>query len=59
MREHRCECGAVYHREEERYQSPGRGKHECIVCQRELEAWDGYVVPSYRLVKLPDAGNAD
>ena len=55
----RCPCGTVYHRTEERLASPGHGRHACVICDRLLEEWDGHVVPSFRLVKLPDVPNDD
>ncbi len=54
MRKVRCECGALYERTEEKYPSPGAGNHDCAFCERQLESWNGCVVPFYRLVKIPD-----
>jgi len=53
--ESRCPCGTIYERTEEPLPSRGKGEHRCIICDRLLEAWDGHVVPSFRLLRLPGA----
>jgi hypothetical protein len=48
-----CQCGAVYKRSEAEISIRGTGQHSCVICDEVLETWDGYLIPDFRLVRLP------
>ena len=50
-----CQCGAVYERTEAEVVLRGTGQISCVICDEVLETWDGYVIPDFRLVRLPGA----
>jgi hypothetical protein len=49
----RCECGAVYDREETQTMVRIREPFVCVVCGREIEPWLTSRKASFRLVRRP------
>ena len=50
-----CQCGAVYERTEAEVVLRGTGQISCVICDEVLETWDGYVIPDFRLIRLPSS----
>lgn len=50
-----CECGAVYEREEHKLTFRDRDRHDCDFCGRVIESWSGSILPTFRLIKRPEA----
>jgi predicted SprT family Zn-dependent metalloprotease len=45
----RCQCGTVYERETHKLQYRDHDTYECRICKRELDRWNGSVVPEFKL----------
>ena len=49
-----CQCGTVYERETHKLQYRDHDTFECRICKRELDLWNGSVVPEFKLIEMPD-----
>ena len=49
-----CTCGAIYELIESIGSSRDRSPFKCVLCEKELFAWEGENVSQFRLVWRPD-----
>jgi hypothetical protein len=50
----KCKCGAVYDRMEQEVSFRDKDFFKCFVCGHELERWDGFRIPMFRLINGPN-----
>lgn len=55
----RCPCGAKYERAEAQLPIKDIGIYECSHCGHVLERWHGRVVPTFKLIELPQTKTTD
>jgi hypothetical protein len=54
----KCQCGAVYEREEHKLTVRDRDSFNCNLCGHEIESWSSSRFPTFRLIKRPDGSEA-